>query len=87
MSLGLMGSTPLESSRLDMYHASWTDMMAMFMWKVWRAADEESKRLGAAEFWIAFPKFLEKHDGILKGKSAQGPFYSGLHVGLCKSLL
>jgi hypothetical protein len=61
-------------------------MMAMFLWKVWRAADEESKRLGAAEFWVEFPKFLKKHDGILKDKSTQGPFYSGSHVSSWKSL-
>lgn len=59
----------------------------MFMWKVWHAADEESKRQGAAEFWAEFPKFLKKHDGILKNKSAQGPFYSGSHVGSCTSFV
>lgn len=77
--LGLLGSTPIEASRLDMYHASWTDMMAMFMWKVWRAKDEETKKAGAAEFWIEFPNFLQKHD-ILKNNSAKGPFYAGATV-------
>jgi hypothetical protein len=77
-SLGLMGSTPLESALLDMYHTAWTDMMGMFMWKVWRAPNEDSKRQGAADFWVEFSKFLAKHDLILK--SAQGPFYFGTDV-------
>lgn len=82
-SLGLMGSTPLESALLDMYHTAWTDMMSMFMWKVWRAPNEDSKRQGTAEFWAEFSKFLAKHDLILK--SAQGPFYFGTNVspGIC----
>lgn len=74
-----MGSTALEAARADMYHASWTDMMAMFMWKVWRAPDEESKLRGAADFWTEFAKFLEKHDSIL-ANSSSGPFYLGAKV-------
>ena len=84
LSLGLMGSTPLETARLDMYHASWADIMAMFMWKVWRAKDDEAKKAGAAEFWTEFPKFLKKHDNILMQKAAPGPFYAGAKV--CLSL-
>jgi glutathione S-transferase len=71
-SLGLLGATPLDAARLDMYHASWSDMVAMFMWKVWRAK----------EFWTTFPKFLQKHDDILKKTSAEGPFYAGMKVSL-----
>ena len=80
ITLGLMGTTPLEMVRMDMYHASWTDMMSMFMWKVWRAPSDELKRRGASDFWIEFPKFLKKHDLILK--SSEGPFYSGSRVRL-----
>jgi hypothetical protein len=77
-----MGSTALEAARVDMYHASWTDMMAMFMWKVWRAPDEESKLRGAADFWTEFPKFLSKHDSILANSSmlGGGPYYLGAKV-------
>jgi hypothetical protein len=85
--LGLLGSTPLEAAHLDMYHASWTDAMAMFMWRVWRARDEEAKKAGAAEFWTEFPKFLKKHDNILEQKAAKGPFYSGAEVSLILLLL
>ena len=85
--LGLLGSTPLEAAHLDMYHASWTDAMAMFMWRVWRARDEEAKKAGAAEFWTEFPKFLKKHDNILEQKAAKGPFYSGAEVSLILRLL
>ena len=60
VSLGLMGTTPLESARLDMYHTAWTDMMAMFTWRVWRVSDEESKRQGVSDFWAEFPKFFFK---------------------------
>jgi hypothetical protein len=81
-SLGLQRSTALEAARLDMYHASWTDMMAMFMWKVWRAKDDETERAGATEFGADFPKFLKNHDDVLKEKSAKGPFYAGAMVGL-----
>jgi hypothetical protein len=81
-SLGLQGSTPLQAAHLDMYHASWTDMMAIFMWKVWRAKDDEAKRAGATEFWADFPKFLMKYDDVLKEKSAKGPFYVRAMVGL-----
>jgi hypothetical protein len=84
-SLGLLGSTPVESALLDMYHTTWTDMMGMFMWKVWRAPSEESKRQGAKDFWAEFPKFLEKHDLILK--SAPGPFYFGSSVSPCMILV
>ena len=76
--VGLLGETPLQAAVLDMYHASWTDMMAMFLWKVWRAPDDESKRRGTSEFWVEFPKFLKKHDSILK--KADGPFYLGHQV-------
>lgn len=75
---GLMGEGPLEPARMDMYHATWTDMMSMFMWKVWRAPSDELKRQGAAEFWAEFPRFLKKHDSILE-KSC-GPFYLGSTV-------
>ncbi|KIM94407.1 hypothetical protein OIDMADRAFT_60734 [Oidiodendron maius Zn] len=75
VTLGLMGTMPLEMARMDMYHAAWTDMMSMFMWKVWRAPTDELKRQGASDFWVEFPKFLKKHDLILK--STKGPFYSG----------
>jgi hypothetical protein len=81
-SLGLLGSSPLEAARLDMYHASWTDMMAMFMWKVWRTADDEAKKQGAGEFWAEFPKFLKKHDDILKESLVKGQFYAGPQVSL-----
>ncbi|KAH8703266.1 hypothetical protein BGW36DRAFT_84595 [Talaromyces proteolyticus] len=73
--LGLMGEEPLEAAFTDMYHAAWTDMMSMFMWKVWRAPNDESKRQGASEFWVEFPKFLKKHDSILE--KTDGPFYLG----------
>lgn len=76
--LGLMGDDPLRAACMDMYHAAWADMMAMFMWKVWRAPDEESKRRGASEFWAEFPKFLKKHDSILE--KTDGPYYSGSRV-------
>lgn len=76
--LGLMGKDALQAARMDMYHAAWTDMISLFMWKVWRAPDEESKSRGASEFWVEFPKFLAKHDSILD--KIEGPFYSGLHV-------
>lgn len=56
--------------------------MAMFMWKVWRAKDDEAKKEGAAEFWTEFLKFLTKHDTILMQKAAQGPFYAGAEVCL-----
>lgn len=62
---------------LDMYHAAWSDMIAMFMWKVWRASNDESKQRGAAEFWDLFPKFLEVHENIL---ARRGPFYGGEEV-------
>jgi hypothetical protein len=75
-SLGLKGSTSLDAASLGIYHASWTDMVAMFMWKVWRAKDDEAKEAGAAEFWTEFPKFLRKHDNILMQKARKGPFYT-----------
>lgn len=75
--LGLLGSNPLESAVLDMYHAAWSDMVAMFMWKVWRASNDESKQRGAAEFWDLFPKFLEVHENIL---ASRGLFYGGEEV-------
>lgn len=83
--LGLMGRDPLQAARIDMYHAAWTDMMSMFMWKVWRASDDEAKRRGASEFWAEFPKFLKKHDSILA--MADGPFYSGSRVWTCHSVV
>ena len=49
-SLGLMGSTPLESALLDMYHTAWTDMIGMFMWKVWRAPNEGFETPGSSRF-------------------------------------
>lgn len=76
--LGLMGQGTVEAGRMDMYHTSWTDMMSMFMWKVWRAPNDELKRQGAADFWVEFPKFLKKHDSILE--KTDGPFYSGQQV-------
>ena len=85
VTLGLMGTTPLEMARMDMYHAAWTDMMSMFMWKVWRAPTDELKCQGASDFWVEFPKFLKKHDLILK--SAKGPFYSGSRVSLYSLML
>ncbi|GIK00867.1 hypothetical protein Aspvir_004896 [Aspergillus viridinutans] len=72
--LGLLGSTPVEAAVLDMYHAAWSDMIAMFMWKVWRESDQDAKKRGAAEFWLLFPKFLETHEKIL---ASRGPFYGG----------
>ena len=76
--LGLMGDDPLEIAHMDMYHAAWADMMAMFMWKIWRASNDESKRQGASEFWVEFPKFLKKHDAVLE--KSNGPFYCGSRV-------
>jgi hypothetical protein len=78
VSLGIMGTTPFEVALMDMYHAAWTDMISMFMWKVWRAPNDELKRQGASDFWDEFPKFLKKHDLILK--SGQGLFYAGSRV-------
>lgn len=75
--LGLLGSNPIEAAVLDMYHAAWCDMIAMFMWKVWRVNDEDSKKRGAAEFWDSFPKFLDTHENIL---ASRGPFYGGERV-------
>lgn len=75
--LGLLGSNPVEAAVLDMYHAAWSDMTAMFMWKVWRESNEDSKKRGAAEFWDLFPKFLEAHENILASK---GLFYGGQEV-------
>lgn len=75
--LGLLGSNPIEAAVLDMYHAAWSDIIAMFMWKVWRASNEESKARGAAEFWDSFPKFLEVHENIL---ASRGLFYGGEEV-------
>ena len=79
-SLGLMGSDEIQAAQLDMYHTSWTDMMSMFMWKVWRVPADESKAQGAALFWEAFPKFLELHEKVLAERTASGPFYSGSKV-------
>ena len=76
-----MGDDPLRAARMDMYHAAWIDMMSMFMWKVWRAPDDEAKRKGASQFWVEFAKFLKKHDSLL-GKT-NGPFYSGSLVRRC----
>ncbi|KAJ5461207.1 uncharacterized protein N7458_002759 [Penicillium daleae] len=77
--LGLLGSNPIEAAVLDMYHAAWCDMIAMFMWKVWRVNDEDSKKRGAAEFWDSFPKFLDTHENIL---ASRGPFYGGEKASL-----
>lgn len=75
--LGLLGSNPIEAAVLDMYHAAWSDMVAMFMWKVWRESDEDSKKRGITEFWDSFPKFLAAHENIL---ASRGRFYGGKEV-------
>lgn len=58
----------------------------MFMWKVWRAKDNEAKIAGAAEFWTDFPKFLKKHDDVLKEISAKGTFYAGATVSVVETV-
>lgn len=77
--LGLLGSNPIEAAKLDMYHAAWSDMIAMFMWKVWRESDEDSKKRGIAEFWDSFQNFLKVHENILANR---GTFYGGREPSL-----
>lgn len=62
-----------------MYHAAWSDMIAMFMWKVWRESNEDSKKRSIAEFWDSFQQFLMVHENILANR---GTFYGGREVWL-----